>query len=485
LERNEAPPIILESSYASFDNASTEREIPIEPPILTSTRPVRPFPVFWLILWAILVFLAASETYMLVAKPGMPEDRRVLESVREKFEKRYSEAKTDEQKRRVLTAAEAEISKLKFENKGTEGSAGRVLAIIRGELGMHGPFEGPQPNAETDEFESDESKKNAEKARAKLNEVITMIYSGEQIDDEAKDRYRKIILSTAGRKWPFDLALNRLSGKADAVEDLTEMGPAALIAGILLLGGIGAWVAYVGLTMTGLRPKGLPRENVFFEVSDNLALRFILYIAAFAVLPAGAMLALKPLDVPMAAELAAVLTMLAATGIIVSAELLGIRMSLRRLGVRFDSFFQQVVWGVGGFLANIPVLLVLILVSDLFLQKLPSGDHPIQQEIFSEGGLARAILSAVVMAPIVEEVFFRGCLYQGLAARMKSWIWPIAISSIAFASLHPQGVQAWLVLGWIGAMGCLLFRQTGSIVPAIIMHALNNLGAILLALHLQ
>jgi membrane protease YdiL (CAAX protease family) len=422
---------------------------------------------------------------MLVAKPGMPEDRRALERVREKFEERYAKAKTDEQKRQVLVEAESEISQLKFESRGTEGSAGRVLAIIRGELGMYGPFEGPQPNAETDEFEVEESKKNAEKARTELNEAIAKIYSGEKIGDDARERYRKAILSTAGRKWPFDLALDRLSGKSGTAEDLTEMGPAAFVAGILLVGGIGAWAAYIGLSLAGLRPKGLPRENMSFEVSDNLALRFILYIAAFAVLPAGTMYALKPLNVPMAAEFAAVLSMLVASGVIVSAELLGVRMSFRRLGVQFDSFFQQAAWGAGGFLANIPILLVLILVSDLFLQKLPSGDHPIQQEIFSEGGFVRAILSAVVMAPIVEEIFFRGCLYQGLAGRMKSWIWPVVISSIAFASLHPQGVQAWLVLGWIGAMGCLLFRQTGSIVPAVIMHALNNLGAILLALHLQ
>ncbi len=434
-------------------------------------------------MWLLLALIAGTEFYALVAKPGVPEDRRALEAMRQEFGVKHGEAATADEQDEVLRAALHAISEMEFETAGAEGSAGRVVLILSGELGVYGPPFGPLPNAEVDDFEGDETREEAAELRQKLNDALAKIYSSEPISRAESEEMRRTILSTTGPGWPYDLALDRLAERSGTKRQPEENVGLGMLMGVLLLGGLGAWIAYFVLTMSGMKPKGLPRENDTLEVSDNLALRFLLFIGAFAFLPTFAAVAASRVDLPGAQDVAILLVMLAATGLILSTELAGVRMSLRRLGVRFDGLWGQVAWGVGGFLANIPVLAGLLALTETLLKALPSGDHPVQQQVFMEFGLFKAIIGAVIMAPIIEEIFFRGCLYQGLAARSRSWVWPVVLSSVAFASLHPQGMQAWLVLGWIGGMGAMLFRQTGSLVPAIVMHALNNLGAILLTVY--
>lgn len=448
---------------------------------MIQSRSPRAIPFAWALVAAALVLMAGLEFYAVVARPGIPEERKRFDRMREQFEKEYVAAATESQKRDVLMRADRAFAAAEWKSKGVEGSAGRVRAIIHGELGLMGPPSGPSPNAEADEFETEAARVEASKKREKLNEAIYRIYRESEISKDDAAELRSVILSTAGKRWPYDLLLKRLDRAAGA-KPLDKQPLAGFVLLVVLVTGIAAWIWYAGASLSGMRPKGLPPENQFEEVSDNLAIRFLLYLAAFACLPGLGAAAISSVAFPYARELAVLGVMLASTYVIVSADLGGIKMSLARLGIKADNFWRHVAWGVGGFFANIPVLACLLFVTNKVLDLLPSGEHPLEQEIFTEFGFGRALIGAVIMAPIVEEIFFRGCLYQGVAARMKSWVWPIVITSVAFASLHPQGMQAWLVLGWIGAMAALLFRQTGSLIPAIVMHALNNFMAITLTI---
>jgi membrane protease YdiL (CAAX protease family) len=82
------------------------------------------------------------------------------------------------------------------------------------------------------------------------------------------------------------------------------------------------------------------------------------------------------------------------------------------------------------------------------------------------------LLAGIVVAPVVEELFFRGFVYAGLAQRY-SWRKAAIISSALFALIHLQltAVLPIFILGYIFAY---LYRRSGSIWPAVLMHVSTN-----------
>jgi hypothetical protein len=89
------------------------------------------------------------------------------------------------------------------------------------------------------------------------------------------------------------------------------------------------------------------------------------------------------------------------------------------------------------------------------------------------------ILVAVV-APIVEELFFRGMLYPVLRRR---WSAPVAIvvNGFLFALIHvipillPGLFFVGIVLAWVR-------ERSGSVIPCMVIHALQN-GTVLLVIY--
>lgn len=89
------------------------------------------------------------------------------------------------------------------------------------------------------------------------------------------------------------------------------------------------------------------------------------------------------------------------------------------------------------------------------------------------------ILTMVVVAPVVEELLFRGVLLQNFALR---WGAPRAVlaSSAIFAALHPQHPLGLFVFS---VLLSVLFLSTRSLAAAMLAHALTN-GTLLLITHL-
>ena len=98
----------------------------------------------------------------------------------------------------------------------------------------------------------------------------------------------------------------------------------------------------------------------------------------------------------------------------------------------------------------------------------------------ADGWPAIAVAAALV-APLAEEICFRGLVYPALRARLRA---PHAIlfSSLAFGFVHAPAV--WLPMAIFGACLAWLTETTGSVVPAVAAHmAFNALNvALLLAL---
>lgn len=156
---------------------------------------------------------------------------------------------------------------------------------------------------------------------------------------------------------------------------------------------------------------------------------------------------------------------------------------------RFRQFGQDNLWviplGYGiTFAANIAIAIVL----SLFAGELANPNQEAIEEVITQSFLP-ALLMTVVLAPIVEELLFRGAIFAPL--RKKNRILAYAVSTFLFAFVHIAGflffappsellpvmllyIPAGITFAWV-------YEKSGSIWTAIALHALWNLIATLLA----
>ncbi len=95
---------------------------------------------------------------------------------------------------------------------------------------------------------------------------------------------------------------------------------------------------------------------------------------------------------------------------------------------------------------------------------------------------------AIVVAPPVEELLFRGLLLRTAMRRMA--FWPAALlSSVCFAALHlyevhsvPAATLLFVSVFVFGLGQCLLVRFTGRLNPGIAAHAVSNTASLLVVL---
>ena len=85
------------------------------------------------------------------------------------------------------------------------------------------------------------------------------------------------------------------------------------------------------------------------------------------------------------------------------------------------------------------------------------------------------IISAVVIAPIVEEIFFRGFIFNTL--RVSTGAFAAALfSGLFFGAIHLSLLQT-CILSFFGMMQCYLYMRTSSIIYPILLHmAFNAIG---------
>ncbi|MGN6816174.1 MAG: lysostaphin resistance A-like protein [Solirubrobacterales bacterium] len=106
--------------------------------------------------------------------------------------------------------------------------------------------------------------------------------------------------------------------------------------------------------------------------------------------------------------------------------------------------------------------------------------EPHQKDIAEAlGPLPVQILLIAVIAPISEEICFRGLLYGGLREKLPR-LAAALITGVIFGGLHATtGVSVVPPLIVFGFLLSLLYEKTGSIVPGILLHMLNNSVALL------
>ena len=87
--------------------------------------------------------------------------------------------------------------------------------------------------------------------------------------------------------------------------------------------------------------------------------------------------------------------------------------------------------------------------------------------------LGRIGLDYVLLAPLCEEVIFRGILFKTLRAKF-SVVLSILGSALVFALAHGYGLLAFLAVFWSGCLWAWSYERTGSLLPGMLAHAVNN-----------
>jgi len=103
---------------------------------------------------------------------------------------------------------------------------------------------------------------------------------------------------------------------------------------------------------------------------------------------------------------------------------------------------------------------------------------PIEKYFADTVGTWMLAIFGVTVAPLMEELFFRGFLYPALARRLGI-AWSVVITAAGFALMHsPQLANAWaplLLLFIVGVVLTVVRARTGSVLPGFFLHAAYNL----------
>ncbi len=126
---------------------------------------------------------------------------------------------------------------------------------------------------------------------------------------------------------------------------------------------------------------------------------------------------------------------------------------------------------------NLPMLLwgvVVLMASSVVLEPLlllfPKEEYQNVTDMVGLGGWA--ILSVVVCAPVLEEILFRGLIFESCRERFGSGA-AVLISALLFGLVH--GVPVQIINAFVvGLIFGYVYLRTGSLLSVILLHVVNN-----------
>jgi membrane protease YdiL (CAAX protease family) len=146
------------------------------------------------------------------------------------------------------------------------------------------------------------------------------------------------------------------------------------------------------------------------------------------------------------------------------------------LGFTTKNIPKAVLYGVVGYAAT-----VLIITSISYPIEQRVGVDPTQHALSESAMVPNLVplllLSGAVVAPIAEEVVFRGYLYKAFRDRFKP-LYAVGLNGALFSLLHFEP-RALLWLFIIGVALAYVYEKTGNLVAPITLHMLNNTVAFL------
>ena len=273
--------------------------------------------------------------------------------------------------------------------------------------------------------------------------------------------------------------------------------------GVFLLGLLALLILAVFVSTGRLKPQLAPASdsNVTLVLGETFAIWMVLYL----LLTVGAGFLAGMLPDPIASTGGLVLSIAAMGGSLVVLAYPGgrgvSRAELRAaIGLHAgEGLLSEIGAGIACYLSAVPILVVggviyfiLTLIAQAISGEQAPPSHPAVELLGGAGALEVVLLLvlAAVMAPIVEEIAFRGFLYGHLRgavaprARLLSAFVSAIVSSVIFAAIHPQGLLFVPALGGLAVGFCLYREMRGSLIAPMVAHGINNAFTLTLGLML-
>lgn len=146
------------------------------------------------------------------------------------------------------------------------------------------------------------------------------------------------------------------------------------------------------------------------------------------------------------------------------------------LGLRGLPTWTDILLAPIGYIASMAATMVVLLVIQAFV---PSFNLQETQDVgfrmeslYSNADKMVAFAALVILAPIAEELIFRGYLYGKLRTRLSA-IPAIILVSVLFGFMHGQW-NVGIVVGVMSIFLCIARELTGTIYAGILMHMIRN-----------
>jgi uncharacterized protein len=138
-----------------------------------------------------------------------------------------------------------------------------------------------------------------------------------------------------------------------------------------------------------------------------------------------------------------------------------------------------VIWGVGGYLMAFPLVVIVSLLNQQIWQGQGGSNPLLPIALQSQESLAKVLffVTATIMAPIFEEILFRGFLLPSLTRYFSNWS-AILLSSFLFALVH-LSLSEVLPLMMLGIILAFVYTRTQNLLAPILLHGLWNGGTLI------
>ena len=143
------------------------------------------------------------------------------------------------------------------------------------------------------------------------------------------------------------------------------------------------------------------------------------------------------------------------------------------VGFRTFNILKIIFYVIGLFIS----LMALVFIADYLLQHFLPSFNAQQPQVTDFDNAAPAmqmfsLIALVILPPIVEETVFRGFIFPAFSKRSGLVAGAIGSSMLfGFAHLQPNIIVYTFILG---LLLCWLYTKTGSIIPGMFLHMLNN-----------
>ncbi|WP_369902338.1 lysostaphin resistance A-like protein [Bacillus manliponensis] len=123
------------------------------------------------------------------------------------------------------------------------------------------------------------------------------------------------------------------------------------------------------------------------------------------------------------------------------------------------------------------IILSSIVLTYVFPEATTEQDNALNLEVLGQYKFL-LIINIAILVPIFEELIFRGMILRFFQTRFPFWIAAVG-SSFIFGIAHTYSVGVMAVTFILGMLMAILCKKTNSIVPAILLHMMNNMLATL------